>query len=505
MRALSFLIVLAVPFVAFAEIERVESQNADQPLRYRLTVDPAAEPDPPLKYELLPNYWERKPGNAAQFYLRAQLLAAALPKEIAEQYQKNEKTWTVGVLDEAGKAAVTKWLAAHESIWGELRTAAYRETCEFDYRLRDLTGPQAIAFLLPELQGLRQMARALRVKAHAEILEGRLAEALETLRWGYQLGHDVGTPPILVAGLVGVACAEITSESLRDWIAAPGSPNLYWAVASLPRPLVDLNRGLQYERGLAEQMFPALKDAETAQRSPDEWRRVVQQAIRAGALLGNEDVLSPSATTDAQANVISTLLLVKIYPEAKRRLLAAGFDPQQVEAMPVAQVVTIQTARVTKYAYQELLKWTALPYDQASARMQASEARLKEERILVSDASFSQGALPIAPLLMPALAAVRHAQARLDRNLAALQLVEALRWHAAVHQGQLPATLDAITVVPLPRNPVTGQPFTYRLENHVGILDLPPLPGQKAQQSGVRYEIVIRQGGPKNQGQEDEE
>lgn len=498
MRALSLLIVLTVPLVASADVERIESQSPDEPSRYRLTVDPAAEPEPPLKYELLPNYWERKPGNAAPFYLRAQLLAAGLPKEIAEQYQQHEKTWTEGVLDEAGKAAVTKWLAAQESIWGELRTAAYRETCEFDYRLRDLTGTQAIAFLLPELQGIRQTARALRVKAHLEILEGRLADALETLRLGYQLAHDVALPPILVSNLVGVACVEIMSESLRDWIAAPGSPNLYWAVASLPRPLVDLNRGLQYECGLAEQMFPALKDAELAQRSPDEWRRVMQDAIKAAALLGMD---RPSGMSDEQGNLISTGLLVKIYPEAKRRLIAAGFDPQRVEAMPVGQVVTIQTARVTKYAYQELLKWTALPYDQAVARMQASEAKLKEDKILVADPSFSQGALPIASLVVPALTAVRHAQARLDRNLAALQVVEALRWHAAANQGRLPATLDAITVVPPPQNPATGQPFAYRLEHNVGILDLPPMPGQKAQHSGVRYEIVIRQ--VKQKGQKD--
>ena len=64
----------------------------------------------------------------------------------------------------------------------------------------------------------------------------------------------------------------------------------------------------------------------------------------------------------------------------------------------MAQVVAIQTARVTKYAYQELLKWTALPYDRAIAGMQASEAKLRADKILESDLGFSQGALPLAAL-----------------------------------------------------------------------------------------------------------
>ena len=56
------------------------------------------------------------------------------------------------------------------------------------------------------------------------------------------------------------------------------------------------------------------------------------------------------------------------------------------------------------------------------------------------------------------------AEARLDRRVAALRVVEAIRMHAATHGGSLPESLDKITEVPVPFDPVTGQPFGYHLE-----------------------------------------
>ncbi len=63
---------------------------------------------------------------------------------------------------------------------------------------------------------------------------------------------------------------------------------------------------------------------------------------------------------------------------------------------------------------------------------------------------------------MPATKAVRRAQARLDQRIALLRHVEALRLHAAEHDGKLPAKLSEVSV-PLPDDPVTGKPFRYEL------------------------------------------
>jgi hypothetical protein len=49
-------------------------------------------------------------------------------------------------------------------------------------------------------------------------------------------------------------------------------------------------------------------------------------------------------------------------------------------------------------------------------------------------------------------------------------VVEALRLYAAAHEGRLPATLDQITEVPVPLDPVSGRAFDYRLNGDTAVL-----------------------------------
>ena len=97
--------------------------------------------------------------------------------------------------------------------------------------------------------------------------------------------------------------------------------------------------------------------------------------------------------------------------------------------------------------------------------------------------------LPIVSVLMPAIQSVRAAQVRLERDIAALRIIEALRMHAADHDGTLPKSLDGITGVPVPLNPATSKPFYYKLNGSTAILDLPPSDG--IQSGNRRYEIQI--------------
>ena len=73
-------------------------------------------------------------------------------------------------------------------------------------------------------------------------------------------------------------------------------------------------------------------------------------------------------------------------------------------------------------------------------------------------------------LVLPAVGGVKVHEARSSRQLAALQIIEALRAFAAQSGGKLPASLVEIKDVPIPLNPVTGKMFPYRLENQTAIL-----------------------------------
>lgn len=98
-------------------------------------------------------------------------------------------------------------------------------------------------------------------------------------------------------------------------------------------------------------------------------------------------------------------------------------------------------------------------------------------------------AAPVLSLL-PALARAHLKSALLERNIALLRCVEAIRMHAAQNQGQLPGSLEEIQAVPVPTNPTTGGSFSYKIENGKGILEASSPPGEPAR-SGLRYVIAI--------------
>ena len=87
---------------------------------------------------------------------------------------------------------------------------------------------------------------------------------------------------------------------------------------------------------------------------------------------------------------------------------------------------------------------------------------------------------------------VRKAQARLDQRIALLRHVEALRLHAALHNGSFPAKLSEVSV-PLPDDPFTGKPFRYELTGNTAHLrGTPPAGEQNNATFNVHYEVTIQ-------------
>ena len=84
---------------------------------------------------------------------------------------------------------------------------------------------------------------------------------------------------------------------------------------------------------------------------------------------------------------------------------------------------------------------------------------------------------------------------RLDRHLAALQCVEALRLYAA-DEGRLPEELGQITEVSVPDDPVMQKPFSYRRNGSDAVFEA-PAPGQvterDAKRYAMRYELSLKE------------
>jgi hypothetical protein len=375
----------------------------------------------------------------------------------------------------------------------QLKTAAYREHCDWGWRMQDLNGAEAIAFLLPEIQETRDIARRLSLRARLEIGKGNYDQARESLLLGYRLGHDVSRPPILINDLVGIAIASVMNEQLLAFIEAPDSPNMYWALTELSQSYIDMQDSLRFEMTLWARMFPFLKDVESKKLTPEEWRvRLVESLRKLGSvsdLTGADGtIMSFSESNPWAADVGAAALATVFYPRAKRSLLAGGYSREEVEQMPVAKVIALQQYRACQYASQEMFKWSLLPPAEAGSRLTESKKVMDDVRFSIEPRPW-QEPLPIVSLLLPAVNAAKQAEVRLNTQFAGLRTVEAIRMHAAVNDGQLPKTLDQIKVVPLPLNPSTGKPFNYRLRHDTGILEVP---NERTPSAGWRIEMTIR-------------
>lgn len=463
-----------------------QEKKNDQPERIEMLLSAAAEPSPPLRYSLAIGVRERTAGNAAQFYSRAIMFRRGLPE--AHQKELNEKltAWTEGPMTDQKAKEIKKWLEAYHSVFRELNTAVYRERCDWDLRLQDLKGLDAIAFLLPEVQDLRDIGRALRLKARVEVFEQKYDDAIETMRWGFQMGRDASRQQTLISSLVGIAIVSQMMDPLTELIRAPDSPNMYWAIATLPQPFIDIRESLEFERGFAEQIFPFLKNPETTDRSPQEWQRLLEIAFGEVSKL-TPDGQAPDEGAQRMRQLGLALMLAKWYPAAKEALIESGMDDEKVESLPVAQAVAIHASRSLRQSYDNLYKTTLLPYEEGFLMMQRIESENARNRHRQS-ASFGN---VVSSLLFSSTVSVKRAEMRVPRHFAVLQTIEAIRMHAA-QTGHLPGSLRDITVVPVPLNPASHEPFPYLSTGDEAVLEMPIMLAEQPASIAKRFELRLR-------------
>jgi hypothetical protein len=225
-------------------------------------------------------------------------------------------------------------------------------------------------------------------------------------------------------------------------------------------------------------IFPVLLEPEKQEHSPEEWARLLATSLSdMQKAAGNAETIYQDWVM--RVGVVGFGLIA--YPDAKQRLIAAGMDAGEIERMPVGKVIAMDASREYKRIAQEFEKWWYTPY------AVAKKLGGMPDEILRDRFGGGYGRI-LASLMMPALNRVRDAQTRLDWQLNALQTVEAIRMHAA-ETGKLPKTLSEITVVPVPKNPVTDQDYVYRLDGDTAVLELPASDG--FQGVAWRFEITL--------------
>src|SRR5262249_1581129 len=145
------------------------------------------------------------------------------------------------------------------------------------------------------------------------------------------------------------------------------------------------------------------------------------------------------------------------HEESKKALVEQGWPKEKVEAMPHLEVALLHAMAEYDRVLDDVIKWQSLPNAEAWSKITAATNGLRKGPIVLFGNGGEGPAIPLAQQLVPGYRKVFMARGRIERRLAALRCVEAIRVYAAAHDGKLPAKLDDIKEVPVPLDPVTDK------------------------------------------------
>jgi hypothetical protein len=481
---LGYMVVVATGFVT-----RVQAgQEADKPTQ--IVLRPAAAPVPALKYQLLPERRRLVPGNAALLYHRAIEMSmqrqARAPRgeKAADPTLSRGNTvadWVTGPLQSIPREGARRLLEANVNPLHEIELGAWRETCDWGFERREET----VDLLIEEIQQMRSLIWLVSLKARMAVLGGDIDQAMHWIQVGFAVARHVSEGPLIIQSLIGVHLCQVMCKPLEDLIQAPGVPSLYWALSHRPRPLTDFSAGFENERFLLENEIPSLRELDGPPWSvlrAREFSAELQRKLFRLAEIGNGS--DGPSFRDWKYKMGMAVLVLQAYPEAKRALIAEGRPVEQVEAMPAVQVAALHTFREYEKYRDEFFKWTSLPFYQGYHGM---------DEWMADNRSRTEGKFlfKLFTMLIPAVRSCGLSLALSERRLDAIQCIEAIRLHTALH-GKLPAQLEEITEAPVPLDSGTGKPFEYRVSGNRATLTAPfPPGGLDVPQHRINYELNL--------------
>jgi hypothetical protein len=451
-------VVAAVALVALSP----EGPRAPGAVRLHVRAMPA--PKPALKYQLLPELRELRPGNPAQNYLKcfAEQRNFFFGKEGVAQ---RERYLSLPLAELPAKDL-------REFGGNALRQADWAARLDaLDWEALPHIQSQGQDAVIPEVAPLRILAQALQVRFRGQVAGRYYDDAIRTAKTIFQLARHLGEHPTQAANLVGLSVAHLALDALEEMLQQPDCPNLYWALTDLPCPLVELRKGAQGDRTLvAADLRPIRDDA------PMTGAEVDQLIGRLNGLLGVLRVQAGRSPRALRAQLGARVKDEARVRDAHARLVQAGCAEGLVKKFPPAQVILLDEKRDYEVRRDDSLKLLALAPWQIDVLL---DGRGSYE----GDGLFAD--------FLPHVVEVRRAQGRLEQRVALLRCVEALRLYAAEHDGKLPAKLAEVPL-PLPPDPFTGKAFDCTVEAATAHLrGSPPRGEEHNPRYNVRYDVTI--------------
>lgn len=447
------------------------------PARTELLLDAADQSRPPLRHRLTFAPHEQIPGNAVASYF-----AAVSLKSGADWRERAEEVLGISIEDLRKRDAAGEFgfIEEHADLLKMVETATRFQRCQWDWDYN-----QGFGLLLPHLSPMRDLGKLVAARARVRVVRGDFDGAVSDIRVGLTLARHVGDTGFVILFIVGHSIAGMVLDVLEEMAAQPGAPNMYWPLAQLRMPLLGLGEAIdqEWQTLVLGDVVPNLDDPTlpewSASRWQDEGERMFVKLAEISSLSNND--ASPTLPTTS-----FTAMSLLVYPEAKAAMIARGADQRAVEAMPVARVVVTHLTEELRQQSQELGKWYWLPYWQAHEGLAHEDAKFYPKR--------ADMAWKLTRALVPLLRHAKLVEARLEKQVAALRVVEAVRATAA-QRGE-GFDLGQGLVWPVPIDPFTGVPFVIRRDGDSVLIDTQAVDNEP-ETAKVAFTIRFRPGSKK--------
>jgi len=474
-------------------------ENADDPDSHgsmqmmRLKVHPQAAPVPALKHRLIPDPADRTEGNSAMFYLQAMGFNEQFNarKQLHEMQQK----WGQEARDSEG---ITDGFPPN--IWFDMPTselplddvkayldliafqehflydAARRKNYSQDRAMEKEANP--IAYTLPEVQQMRELARQQIVRLRYAVAQQRIDDAVEILGQMIAMANHVGEDQFFVSSLVAVAIEGIAVQQGFFFSQQADAPNLYWAIAACPDPLIDLSSSIEFERNFLLRQFPILAEVDETARSDRYWTDFVDEISPQWNELAKQ-MNSWGGGGNFPENVDRFQMASNIgtHYESARDFLSevSNMPNQQLDKYSTTQTVFLAIVKHHAIVMDDATVEFYLPqWSPQRSEVEANHKRWRNELGWIAE---------VSEVFLPATKQIRLALTRAKQWLSLWQIVEAIRMTASESDGTMPLSLDELSV-PAPLDPVTGRPFSYVANGQTTTIT-----GQRV--GGSRYQLVV--------------
>lgn len=465
-----------------AEVKKKSDETSAKSLeaatRYEVpvwTVSPAAETQPAFRYEFWPHASRLKPGKAQLYYFRA---VAALQQADGAL----ESILAIARQDEFATSEVRAFLKSLTPVFDHLERMAFCEDTSWDHGNPELTGVKLLEAGVDDCQLARDLVRLLVYKAAIQRADRDFDGVSRTVLIGNRLAYLLGRGESVIQRQIACALSANIRIVVQETIQTPGCPNLYWAIATVPQPLIDLRPAVEQNLKAIHKVFPELKAATTA-----EWSEETSLNKWKACLARLAELYLPM---EVQTRWIKEAKDCSSFADAARkRLLNNGFSDDRLNRMPMTTIVMADAAFELDRLIDQARKATLLPYGTMRMLQQLESSGFRDAVLFQAERTTTTAPKSVATLFAGSLIlSIRQLEAAVSRTpimLRRLMTLEAIREYSDANNGQLPASFEDLNMLPVMNAFGTEQPFEYSVqqtsEGPIGVLtgDIPNFPATR--------------------------